>query len=56
METKIDENKQYGVFKLEKKQKNVFRPQCKTSKAKPQNSKRETKEKQNNYQIWIQKI
>lgn len=56
MEMKIDENKQYGVSTLEKKQKKIFPPQCKTSKAKPQNSKRETKEKQNNYQIWIQKI
>ena len=52
----IDENKQYGVFKLEKKQKNILRPQHKTTKVKPLYSKRETKEEQNSYQMWIQKI
>ena len=34
----------------------MLRPQCNTTKAKPCNSNRETKEEQNNYQIRIQKI
>ena len=52
----IDENKQYGVFRLEKKYKNILRPQHKSTKVKPHYSKRETKEEQNSYQMWIQKI
>ena len=34
----------------------MLRPQCSTTKAKPCNSNRETKEEQNNYQMRIQKI
>ena len=52
----VDENKQYSVFKLEQKWKNIPRRQCNTTNAKPRNSNRETKEEQNNYQMWIQKI
>ena len=39
----VDENKQYNPFKLE-------------ISSKPCNSNRETKEEQNNYQMWLQKI
>ena len=39
----VDENKQYSAFKLE-------------ISSKPCNSNRETKEEQNNYQMWSQKI
>ena len=39
----VDENKQYSAFKLE-------------ISSKPCNSNRETKEEQNNYQMWLQKI
>ena len=34
----------------------MLRPQWNTAKAKPRNSNRETKEKQNNNQMWKQKI
>ena len=39
--------------KVEKK---ILRPQCNTTKTKLHNSNIETKEEQNNYQMWIQKI
>ena len=35
MEMIKDENKQYSVFKLEKKQKNILRSQWNSTKAKP---------------------
>ena len=34
----------------------ILRPQGKATKAKPHNNNRETKKKQKNYQMWIQKI
>ena len=34
----------------------MLRPQCNTTKAKPCNSNKETKEEQNNYQMCLQKI
>ena len=40
----------------QKKVENILRPQCNTTKAKPCNSNRETKEEQNNFQMWLQKI
>ena len=45
----VNENKQYSAFKLKKKQKNILRPQCNTTKAKPCSSNRDIKEEQNNY-------
>ena len=51
----IDENMVYLNYKKIIK-KNILRPQCNTTKAKPHNSNRETKEEQNNYQMWIEKI
>ena len=55
MEMIIDENMVYLNYKKIIK-KNILRPQCNTTKAKPHNSNRETKEEQNNYQMWIEKI
>ena len=52
----VDESNHYSAFKLEKKQKTILRPQCNTTKTKHCNSNKETKEEQNNYQIWIHKI
>ena len=51
----IDENMVYLNYKKIIK-KNILRTQCNTTKAKPHNSNRETKEQQNNYQMWIEKI
>ena len=51
----IDENMVYLNYKKIIK-KNILRPQCNTTKAKLHNSNRETKEEQNNYQMWIEKI
>ena len=34
----------------------MLKPQCNTTKAKHHNSNRETKEEQNNCQMWMQKI
>ena len=41
---------------MRKRQNNVLAPKCNTIKAKPCNSNKETKEEQNNYQMWIQNI
>ena len=40
---------------MRKKWKKILRTQCNTTKAKPHNSNRETKEEQINYQMWIRK-
>ena len=40
---------------LKKVEKKILRPQYNTTKAQPCNSNRETKEEQNNYQMWLQK-
>ena len=51
------ENKQHSTIKLEKsRKKKILRPQCNTTKTKLHNNNIETKEEQNNYQMWIRKI
>ena len=46
----VDEDKKYCVFKLEESRKTYS-----DHKSKPCNSNRETKEEQDNHQMWIQK-
>ena len=48
METIINENKQYDLFKFRKIKKNILRPQCNITKAKPHNSNKEAKKELNN--------